>query len=136
MDNATAEYSFVSSFFAPEASTPPFSSKEKNNSLLSPVDGDFDEQYSPIGSETVGHTPKAYTDSIVHTTPKQITIVKTERVPLDAIWKQIMDPVLEYCRVRSIQVLRYLNGLAQMCGARFLCSLFSIPSHRLSLSSL
>jgi vacuolar protein sorting-associated protein 52 len=136
MDNATAEYSFVSSFFAPETSTSPFSSKEKTNSLLSPVDGGFDEQYSLIGQETVRHTSKAYTDSIVNTTPKQSTVVKTERVPLDAIWKQIMDPVLEYCRVCSIQVLRYLNALAQMCGARFSCSLLSILSRRLSLSSL
>jgi hypothetical protein len=107
MDNATAEYSFVTSFFSPEAPAPP-SSKENDNSTLSPtatIKGGFDERRSAIGHEIGGHKPRGRADSTansVYATPKQSTIVKTERAPLDTIWKQIMDPTLEYCQVCSV----------------------------------
>jgi hypothetical protein len=107
MDNATAEYSFVTTFFATESSTVPPSSEESSNPLSSPtanVTAGFDERHVVVRSEIGGHTQRARADSIANpimTTPRQNTFVKTERIPLDAIWKQIMDPVLEYCQVRD-----------------------------------
>ncbi|KIM90943.1 hypothetical protein PILCRDRAFT_811444 [Piloderma croceum F 1598] len=101
MDNVTAEYSFVTSFFSREAPTLSLSSKEYNDLMLSPtatVKGGFDER-STIKSEIGGHMPRARSDSIAKSvyTPQGAN-VKMERAPLDAIWKQIMDPVLEYCQ--------------------------------------
>ena len=103
MDNATAEYSFVTSFFSQEPPAPSSSSKENNDPTLSPtVKGGFDERRLAVQSEMVEHTSRARANSLanpVYTTPRQSAIVKMERAPLDAIWKQIMDPVLEYCQV-------------------------------------
>jgi len=104
LDNTSAEYSFVTSFFAPDALAPRPSSEGSNNALSSPTatfKGGFDEPCSVVGSVIGGHTPRARADSVansVRTAPQQNTFVKTERVPLDTIWKQIMDPVLEYCQ--------------------------------------
>jgi hypothetical protein len=103
MDNVTAEYSFVTSFFSQEAPTLSLSFKEHNDLMLSPtttVKGGFDERRSTIKSEIGGHMSRARSDSTANSvyTPQGAN-VKTERAPLDAIWKQIMDPVLEYCQV-------------------------------------
>jgi len=104
MDNATAEYSFVTTFFATESSTVPPSSEESSNPLSSPtanVKASFDERHVVVRSEIGGHAQRARADSIANPIPRQNTFIKTERIPLDAIWKQIMDPVLEYCQVRD-----------------------------------
>lgn len=108
MDNATAEYTFVTSFFAVEASVPPLPAKDAHKSLfsptvmLTPVKGTFDDGRSAIGSEVGGYMPRARAESLVsasNNTPTRNAIMKAERAPLDAMWKQIMDPVLEYCQV-------------------------------------
>jgi len=97
MDNATAEYSFVTSFFALEVLALPPSSSDSTKAMFShtaTLKGGADERRSATASEVGGHTPR---------TSKQSSTLKIERVPLDAVWKQIMDPVLEYCQtfVRS-----------------------------------
>lgn len=80
---------------------------------LSPIHGDFDESRSN-GSEA-GWTPRARLNSINNvlgmplplTSPGSSEIAngkdaKEEQANLNTIWKQIMDPVLDYCQVRRL----------------------------------
>jgi vacuolar protein sorting-associated protein 52 len=121
MDNATAEYNFICSFFAPPVST--LSSSSIGRSFSHPTDGSLltpsglSGLRSPGGSELDpgdaademdGPTPKARgrADSVFSAgavtllpprpdAPKE----KEEKAALDTVWKQVMDPVLEYCQV-------------------------------------
>lgn len=105
MDNASAEYTFVTAFFAPE-SRPSMHSKQSSGSirsptsLLSPTNGDFDDIRSNTGSE-FNFSPKQRVSSLgnVVTLSNSEASAKEEQSVLNAIWKQIMDPVLEYCQV-------------------------------------
>lgn len=87
MDNATAEYAFIAAFFRSESFAPP-PVMETNSALFSPTatllspDFSFDDRRSNAGFEIA----------------RPDLMDKAERAPLDAIWKQILDPVLEYCK--------------------------------------
>lgn len=102
MDNATAEYTFVTAFFTSESSF--LSSRESNASLfspsalLSPDRGSTAGPQSNAGSDYGGHTG---TDSMTSTLARglQSTAAKAEQANTDATWKQILDPVLDYCQV-------------------------------------
>lgn len=101
MDNATAEYTFVTAFFTVDPIVP----QETDNALfspglLSPAGGE--RRMSVAGSEHGGR--RARTASIVSASGMQslAAVVKEEQASSDAIWKQIMDPVLEYTQVRSV----------------------------------
>lgn len=96
MDNSTAEYVFIKSFFdnhqilpldvktsIPSATTP-----------LSPDRASFDDDKSHSASEVGDDTGIMTGSSAASFTPPTS---KTTNV--DIIWKQIMDPVLEYCQV-------------------------------------
>lgn len=111
MDNATAEYTFIMAFFAVEP-RPSMHSKQSSGSilsptsLLSPTQGDFDDSRSNAGSD-FGFTPKQRVTSIgsigaLMNAEGQAT--KDDQSAMNVIWKQIMDPVLEYCQtfVRSM----------------------------------
>ncbi|KAJ7180258.1 vacuolar sorting protein [Mycena crocata] len=97
MDNATAEYTFVTTFFTVDPLT-----QEEDNGLFSPVtpgmlfpDG-RDRRMSVVGSERGGRRNRA--SSVVSANGMQslAAAIKEEQASSDAIWKQIMDPVLEY----------------------------------------
>ncbi|KAH7931245.1 Vps52-domain-containing protein [Leucogyrophana mollusca] len=116
MDNATAEYTFVTTFFPSEPmKLPP--SKETAGSifspptaLLSPDQAGFDDRRSNVGSEVGIHASRLFGEISV---PRSATILpsavqKSERAALDAIWKQILDPVLEYCKTFLATVLEPL----------------------------
>lgn len=119
LDNGTAEYAFISSFFNTPAviqahiSSPPLSRSNSgigsNGSMLlsppqtSPTNGEFEETNNN-GSEA-GWTPRARLSSINSVlgmpTPLSGTAEKDpkeEQANLSALWKQIFDPVLEYCQ--------------------------------------
>ncbi|KAG2077273.1 Vps52-domain-containing protein [Suillus decipiens] len=115
MDNATAEYAFIATFFRSESFAPP-PAMENNSALFSPtatlLSPDFDGR-SNAGSEIGMHVSRPFSgngdgprDLIAQTS----LMDKAERAPLDAIWKQILDPVLEYCKVRHITSPLYLRG--------------------------
>ncbi|KAJ7498765.1 vacuolar sorting protein [Mycena latifolia] len=95
MDNATAEYSFVTTFFTID----PLVAPEEADSALSPgllsPDG-RERRMSVAGSEHGARRNRAA--SIVSASGMQslAAAVKEEQASSDAIWKQIMDPVLEY----------------------------------------
>ncbi|KAG2152387.1 Sac2 family-domain-containing protein [Suillus cothurnatus] len=94
MDNATAEYAFIAAFFRSESFSPPLA-METNSALFSPTatllspDIGFDDRRSNAGSEIA----------------RPGLMDKIERAPLDAIWKQILDPVLEYCKTFVTAIL-------------------------------
>ncbi|KAF8192463.1 vacuolar sorting protein [Pholiota molesta] len=100
MDNATAEYSFVSTFFnvhktlpapsEPLAPMPP-------SAVLSPDGGTFTELLSPSGSDVESKAPMSSTTPGVGGFVSFVAKSKEEQAALDAIWKQVMDPVMEYC---------------------------------------
>ncbi|RDX55491.1 Vps52-domain-containing protein [Lentinus brumalis] len=107
MDNATAEYAFITAFFANEP-RPPLLSKDSNNSImsppiLSPTKEAFDEPRSnpgsDFGSESV--SPRRRVTSItgvMNAATQDQQSHKEEQASLHAIWKQVMDPILDYCQ--------------------------------------
>lgn len=126
LDNGTSEYSFVSSFFSSpppiqaSVSSPPLSRSDSGlgldangSALLTPTGGEFPDHRSN-GSDA-GWAPRARLDSINSVlgmppplngsgsgTPQSASSgrdPKEEGANLTLIWKQIMDPVLEYCQV-------------------------------------
>ena len=112
MDNATAEYAFVTSFFANEP-RPALQSKDSTSMMsppiLSPTRGEFDEvRSSPgsdFGSEAVSPRQRVLSiTSVIGATGLDAPTPKEEQATLNALWKQIMDPVLDYC-----QVFRFAN---------------------------
>ncbi|KAJ7765024.1 vacuolar sorting protein [Mycena maculata] len=101
MDNATAEYTFVTTFFTVD---PLIMSEEAETAfspgLLSP-DG-RERRMSAAASEHGARRNRAA--SIVSARGMQslqslAVAVKEEQASSDAIWKQIMDPVLEYTQI-------------------------------------
>ncbi|KAH7914389.1 vacuolar sorting protein [Hygrophoropsis aurantiaca] len=105
MDNATAEYTFVTTFFPIEPLQPlpakeTFSSMFPPSAMLSPDQGGFDERRSNVGSEIGAQTARLFggTAGPLSAAIRSNGMEKSEKTALDAIWKQIMDPVLEYCK--------------------------------------
>ncbi|EAU84667.2 hypothetical protein CC1G_00186 [Coprinopsis cinerea okayama7 len=113
MDNATSEYSFISKFFVSSPSPP---SVDSSLSLLTPTavvptpsamatpeTAVFAEARSPVNSEYGGGSRQVSVvqPNISGVVPQMTS--KEEQAVVDAIWKQVMDPVLEYCQtfVRS-----------------------------------
>ncbi len=89
MDNATAEYTFVKTFFPLQTSLPLLDLEHTLSPALSPTDNN-----SYAGSEFGGlRTP------VPPSISAQLASLKEEQAATDAIWKQIFDPVLEYVQV-------------------------------------
>ncbi|KAG2757407.1 Vps52-domain-containing protein [Suillus brevipes Sb2] len=113
MDNATAEYAFIVAFFRSESFAPP-PAMETNSALFSPTatllspDFGFGDRKSNAGSEIGTRVSRPFGGN--EHGSRDVTALpglmdKAERVPLDAIWKQILDPVLEYCKTFVTTVL-------------------------------
>ncbi|KAI0750654.1 vacuolar sorting protein [Daedaleopsis nitida] len=105
MDNATAEYAFVTAFFSTEPRPPPNkdSSSIMSPPILSPTRGEFDEfrsnPGSDIGSDGVSPRPRIVSiTSVMGTAGLDQQAANEEQAALNALWKQIMDPVLDYCQ--------------------------------------
>lgn len=101
MDNATAEYTFVKSFFSYDSTVPISESSTAVTSpseLFSPDQGAFTEQRSMVGSDHGGQPVRSAgmasaNEFSVDATQKEV------QATADALWKQIMDPVLGYSEV-------------------------------------
>ncbi|KAF8165468.1 vacuolar sorting protein [Crassisporium funariophilum] len=107
MDNATAEYSFVSTFFAPQRSLPPAEPRPPlpaSASILSPDGGTFTEPLSGTDSDFGAQNPLSSTTPGLGGFVSFVAKSKEELAVIDGLWKSIMDPVMEYCQafVRSI----------------------------------
>jgi hypothetical protein len=117
MDNATAEYAFIIAFFRSEPIAP-LLVNEPDSALFSPpatllsADRGFDDRRSNAGSEIGTHVSRSFRSNGKeprNATARPSLMDKAERAPLDAIWKQILDPVLEYCKVRHLFSVRILE---------------------------
>ncbi|KAI0071087.1 hypothetical protein K474DRAFT_1712758 [Panus rudis PR-1116 ss-1] len=117
MDNATAEYTFVTSFFASEPQpnyqhqkeTSASSSLLSPPSLMSPTQADFDDTRSN-GSDYTPRSPGRRLSSLqsaMNALAMQSPEIseKEEQANMNNIWKQIMDPVLDYCKAFIASVL-------------------------------
>ena len=102
MDNATAEYTFISTFFATQNSLPvaePTSYVPPSASILSPDGGTFTDLQSSSASEFDAHRPLSSTTPGLGGFVSFVAKSKEETAFIDGLWKQIMDPVMEYCQV-------------------------------------
>ena len=98
MDNATAEYTFISSFFINEPLQTVASSD--SSSLFSPTLLSPTQEHASFGGSELGEKRRtASVSSFNMTTPSFATAMKEDQAAADSIWKQVMDPVLEYCQV-------------------------------------
>lgn len=103
MDNATAEYTFVSTFFNHAPRDPPASdtagllvSPTQTSTIIGdrkPSAGDdvflgHQRRHSAMSNLTPGPTANERFDS------------KEHQKATAALWKQVMDPTLTYCQVR------------------------------------
>jgi Vps52 / Sac2 family len=120
MDNAVAEYSFVTAFFnfetdgrIREGITTPFSP----TATIYPGNGGFADPESQGAFYLEGHA-----DAQNDTGPTRQASTKVEQANFDAIWKQILDPVLEYCQVRGFV---HHCSLALIVETQELCPLCS-----------
>ena len=104
MDNATAEYTFISVFFAPARAHHIVDSPALNSSQQQELE---DGRRPSIGVETVGSPPMQRRASLTHSVSNgpqgiglpQWDLSKEELATLGQVWKQIMDPALNYCQV-------------------------------------
>ena len=108
MDNGTSEYTFVTTFFAPEPD-PPFvhTPQVVSSHLFSPTSLStplpVDDAVSTPATDVVPETPRPRepmdsvfgNDSLLSVS----RLSKEDQTALGAIWKQIMDPALEHAKV-------------------------------------
>ncbi|KAJ3710382.1 vacuolar sorting protein [Lentinula raphanica] len=93
MDNATAEYTFVKTFFTVDTTLPTLDSQKSllsPSSLLSPM-----ERQSIAGSD-YGGKGRAENPSFASTLDSARSVAREEQANVDIIWKQVFAPVLEY----------------------------------------
>ena len=107
MDNATAEYTFISTFFATQTSLPlaePISHVPSSATILSPDGGTFTDLQSSSASEFDAHRPLSSTTPGLGGFVSFVAKSKEETAVIDGLWKQIMDPVMEYCQVGNLNL--------------------------------
>jgi hypothetical protein len=117
MDNTTAEYIFVTTFFSPVATLVPvpketLMSPPIGQSSLAPMAPD-DEAGTPPGALSVSTSMTVDTNSNPapshsvtrgatpqHNPPVQLS--KEDQAALTSVWKQITDPAVEYTQVSTL----------------------------------
>ena len=106
MDNATAEYTFISTFFTTQTLPPPAEPVPyvpPSAAVLSPDGGTSTDLLSSSASEFE-------TRPLSGTTPglggfvSFVAKSKEETAVIDGLWKQTMDPVMEYCQVGNFEL--------------------------------
>jgi hypothetical protein len=133
MDNAVAEYSFVTAFFNVQTKdTSTSSSQEQRGALFSPTSplfpgqGGFADRRSHAGSDFGGNAGLEIASEATR------NATKAEQASLDAIWKHVLDPVLEYCQVYYVHLQPFV--CIHLRGFRLLSGLFSTLFRRSSRS--
>jgi len=98
MDNTTAEYTFLSAFFklAPSIIVDESKLSPTPRELLSPegVLLELNSSTSDCGRQRSG--------SMTFSDLAMIPNSKEEQATYDSLWRQIFDPVLDYCRVNLL----------------------------------
>ena len=107
LDNATAEYTFISNFFTTQTSLPvaePTSHVPPSATILSPDGGTFTDLQSSSASEFDAHRPLSSTTPGLGGFVSFVAKSKEETAFIDGLWKQIMDPVMEYSQVGNLDL--------------------------------
>jgi vacuolar protein sorting-associated protein 52 len=101
MDNGTAEYAFITRFFnAAAESAAPISP------LLSPRSSIPDDNVG-TGIGGFNFSGRTRAGSVIIdlpppiATPNRTNTNKEQQGLLDGLWKQVLDPALDYCQVKS-----------------------------------
>ena len=107
MDNATAEYAFVTTFFAEPLPSIPQSSSQK--SVFSPSRVEQARRPS-AGTEVMTDIAGGRRYSIARSVVPDVSAdvrqpSKEEQASLTNTWKQIMEPTLNYSQVSSSEVI-------------------------------
>ena len=105
MDNATAEYAFITTFFAQPPPPVPqsVSSKSVYSQGVHPEQPRRPSAGTEVMTDIIGGRRDSIARSISNDVPngsdtKQLS--KEEQTVLTATWKQIMEPTLNYSQVR------------------------------------
>ena len=123
MDNGTAEYSFVTRFFAPEPELPSqLSEATPSSHLFSPdiqsLSLPEDGLLSPatdLNAATPRPLQSAFSDTQLSiSTP----LSKEDQTSLNSLWKQIMDPSLDHALVRNKSVALMAHVLLSVVELR------------------
>ena len=112
MDNATAEHTFVSTFFTNQTTLPPPEPRQQAppiSAIISPDGGTFTDLRSPTYSDFGSQQPMSSTTPGLGGFVSFVAKSKEEQATIDAIWKQIIDPVMEYCQVSGLDHLTYVR---------------------------
>ena len=100
LDNASAEYNFILRFFQEEYIPPPSTAKTPMSPMFSPG---FDDRTADGLSELDAPSQRGHEDAEDMATPMarrtEIPKDSAEIAQLNLLWKQIMDPAMEYCQV-------------------------------------
>ena len=123
MDNMTAEYTFITTFFSPDGNPipvrkeTPMSPSIAHDNLSSTVQDD--EAGTPVGTHSATTSTSFATPVTVDTnldpaliysvargaTPQlapPVQLSKEDKAALNAVWKQIADPAVEYTQVGKL----------------------------------
>ncbi|TFY83941.1 hypothetical protein EWM64_g58 [Hericium alpestre] len=101
MDNGTAEYTFLTKFFATETLPPVPPSATATSFPRTSLSADHpDDTLSASSTEVDALTPRARNraDSVYSTNGTRATANKDSVSSLNVVWKQIMDPALEHAQ--------------------------------------
>ncbi|KAG8932947.1 hypothetical protein FRC02_000298 [Tulasnella sp. 418] len=98
MDNGSTEYAFISKFFQEPASiqTP---SPLLRSPVFTPSNLNFGEDRPPTETATESVSPSRRTSAYLNPPPPATRDNdKEQRAMFDGMWKQIMDPAIQYCQ--------------------------------------
>ncbi|KAM6495996.1 vacuolar sorting protein [Amanita muscaria] len=101
MDNSTTEYTFIKSFFNHSPTLPSLGSRNPIPVVHAPQSPDrlsFAEERTNIGSEWGDETQMTAGPAAPISTASPPSTLKKDQNNIDLIWKQVMEPVLEYCQ--------------------------------------
>jgi len=117
MDNTTAEYSFITTFFSPDANSVPVRKETPMSPPVALGSGSLDDETgTPAGALSAATSTSLATPLTVDTnsnpapiyslargaTPQPdppVQLSKEDQAVLNAVWKQITDPAVEYTQV-------------------------------------
>lgn len=105
MDNATAEYSFITTFFSSQVAPASDQDSVLSASSLPPDCGVVDDRKSIAGSEARTEVASPGPSTGRNGLGRLTDIDKGARNDLGNLWKRVFDPVLEYTKVFLVSVV-------------------------------
>lgn len=152
MDNTTAEYTFITTFFSPDANLIPVRKESPMSPLIgqsslspmvlddemgtlsattstslvaTPVTVDSNSNLAHVHSLARGATPQS-------NLPSQLS--KEDQAALVAVWKQITDPAVEYIQVSTFYVTIVQSNRGFSRGNNY-CYGYATAFHRMNRTS-